>query len=145
MKKIVIFSILCVAALSFLAGCKSSKKVVKEMPVAVVEDHASFPYAFKAGEFYTFDFTNPSVIGFNEKAAIQKLIDSGVVVTDIWYKSGASGCRPPGSDLVMTVMVDPALLLRLDKSDDQLLKLGYIKTMEPGLGDCAYTVRHYKF
>jgi hypothetical protein len=126
-------------------ACQSSKKIVDKMPEAVIEDHASTAYHFKEGSFYTFDFSNSTTEGFNEKALIEKIIESRIPITDIWAKNGASGCRPPGSDLVMTVMVDPAFLLRLNKNDERLSALGFVKTDEPGTGDCAYTVRHYRF
>lgn len=115
------------------------------MPEAVIEDHASTEYTFKEGHFYTFDFGSTHTKVLDDKALIEKIMAAKIPVTDIWSKHGASGCRPPGSDLVMTVMVDPAFLVRLNKEDERLSALGFVKTEEPGTGDCAYVVRHYRF
>lgn len=145
MKSIIRITQLFLFGLMVTTACQTTNKIPKTMPEAVIEDHASTSYAFKEGSFYTFDFGDATVGGFNEKALIEKLLEAKIPLTDIWSKSGASGCRPPGSDLVMTVMVDPAFLVRLDKNDDRLTALGFVKTNEPGTGDCAYIVRHYRF
>ena len=142
-----IFGVVALMSLGLflLAGCKSVQKVSKSVSEPVVEDHATSPYAFKAGFYYIFDFSDPSVSGFNEKAAIENLIKGEIPVTDIWYKAGARSCRPPGSEMVMTVIVEPVFLVRLNKAYSGMTELGYKLAEEPGLGDCAYTVRHYVY
>ncbi|HQO50123.1 MAG TPA: hypothetical protein PK939_06825 [Bacteroidales bacterium] len=138
------FTLILLVMTSLLVGCKSTGPVAKSHNEPVVEDHASRPYAFSTGVFYAFDFNNPAVAGFNEAASLKSLLESGLAVTDVWYKQGSRSCRPPGSDMAMDAIVEPVFLVRMDSANDKLLKMGYLMTKEPGLGDCAYVVRHYK-
>ncbi|PKP52287.1 MAG: hypothetical protein CVT92_09780 [Bacteroidetes bacterium HGW-Bacteroidetes-1] len=131
--------------LAFSFGCHTSQNTVKTIPEPLTEDHASADYNFDKGIYYTYVFEEGANFGFDEKALISKILTTGSDVKDIWYKSGASMCVPPGSNMGMTVMVDPSLLIRLDKSDTELMNLGFIETTEPGLGDCAYYVKRYRF
>lgn len=138
------FALILLVLTCLLVGCKSTGPIAKSNNEAVVEDHAGQPYAFSSGVFYVFDFNNPTVAGFNESACLKSLLDSGLAVTDVWYKQGSRSCRPPGSDMAMDAIVEPVFLVRMDSANDKMLKMGYLMTKEPGLGDCAYVVRHYK-
>jgi hypothetical protein len=126
-------------------GCKAGKKTTATIPEHLMEDHASGPYVFKAGAFYTYVFTDAPGYISDDKAIINKLLASKIPVKDIWFKQGSSSCVPPGSDMAMTVMVEPVFLVRLERPSDEITGMGFKKTDEPGLGDCAYYVRRYTF
>ncbi len=111
----------------------------------VHQDHASTEYIFSKGTYYSYAFEGEGPFyEFDEKAVIQKLKDAKVDIQEVWYKPASSNCRPPGSDLAMTVIVDPAFVVRLNKANKDMQKFGFKPTEEPSLGDCAYYVRHYK-
>ena len=127
------------------ANCQMTKKAVREIPEPSIEDHASSEYIFEKGVYYAFVFPEGPSYGFDQIAQISKFLAAKIDFDDVWYKSGASGCRPPGSDMAMSVMVDPALLVLLDKADKKLEEMGYILVTEPSMGDCAFHVKRYKF
>lgn len=136
-----------VALVTFLiafSGCGSNKKMKVKMPEAVLQNHAEAPHIFKAGTFYAYDFQGQIAYVFDEKEMISRLLKEKIAVSDVWYKPGASSCAPPGSDMAMTVMVDPVFLVRLDKKDDRLMPMGFVLLDEPSTGDCAYAVRYFK-
>ena len=110
----------------------------------VHQDHASTEYIFSKGIYYSYTFEGEGPFyEFDEKAVIQKLKDAKIDIQEVWYRPASSNCRPPGSDLAMTVIVDPAFVVRLDKANKDMQKFGFNQTDEPSLGDCAYYVRHY--
>jgi hypothetical protein len=45
----------------------------------------------------------------------------------------------------MTVIVSPALLVRMDGPMDDMKDFGFVVPDEPHVGDCAYRVKHYSF
>jgi hypothetical protein len=126
-------------------GCKATKKTTGSIPEPKMEDHASQAYAFKSGVFYTYDFNDGPGYIADDKAIINKLLAAKIPVKDIWFKAGSSSCVPPGSDMAMTVIVEPVFLVRLENSSAEITGLGFKKTDEIGLGDCAYYVRRYAF
>lgn len=143
MKKLIgfVLFLLIFAAL----GCASGKKMQTKIPEVVLQNHAEAPHIFKAGSYYAYDFQSKIAYVFDEKEMIGRLLKEKVAITDIWNKYGASSCAPPGSDIAMTVIVEPVFLIRLEKKDDRLLALGFLPVDEPSTGDCAYAVRYFKF
>lgn len=126
-------------------GCKATKKISGSVPEPKMEDHASQAYAFKSGVFYTYVFNDGPGYIADDKAIINKLLAAKIPVKDIWYKAGSSSCVPPGSDMAMTVIVEPVFLVRLENSSAEITSMGFTKADSPEMGDCAYYVRHYEF
>ncbi len=124
-------------------SCRGTKSASLKKTKVTVEDHSSEDFRFEVGVFYSFHFPESFDEHFSESAQIQALTDAGIRFTDLWFKRGSRSCRPPGSNQVMMVVVEPSLLIRLDKPDLNLIPMGYTETSEPGLGNCAYSVKHY--
>jgi hypothetical protein len=143
MKKLI--GIALVTFLIAFSGCGTNKKMKAQIPEVVIQNHAEAPHIFKAGSYYAYDFQSKIAYVFDEKEIIGRLRKEKVAITDIWNKYGASSCAPPGSDIAMTVIVEPVFLIRLEKKDDRLLAMGFAPVDEPSTGDCAYAVRYFKF
>lgn len=127
------------------AGCKGSKTGPKALPKPVAEDHSTGEYNFPAGVYYTFNFNGSPAYDFDLAGAVNKLKQNGFRPAELWYKPGASSCAPPGSEMTMTVMVEPALLARFNKEQPGIEKIGYELAAEPSAGSCAYVVKRYRF
>ncbi|MBS4057236.1 MAG: hypothetical protein KGZ82_07965 [Bacteroidales bacterium] len=127
---------------SFLA-CHTQKPTSKDGNKNTIEDHSSKPYAFPTGTYYQFVFNGKSAEGIDVKTLLLELLNLKIPWTDAWYKGPARMCVPPGSDMGMQVIVEPAFIVRLEKQHDGMLQKGFVKTAEPGLGDCAFRVTHF--
>jgi hypothetical protein len=128
------------------AACRSQKARGGSEPLVVMEDHASKTYEYPTeGAYYTFRFEEETPYDFDETAIISALLDAGIKPLDIWYKGGSSMCVPPGSDIGMTVIVEPGMLVRLGSPSDKMAALGFEMPEEPHVGQCAYRVRHYQY
>ncbi len=126
-------------------GCQSTKTTTQSIPDFIQEDHASTAYHFPQGTYYHYEFSGENMYDFDEKAVISKLLADKIIPQDVWYKPGSSNCSPPGSDMAMTVIVSPSLIIRFDKTNDKINAYGFTAADEPSTGDCAYYVRHYSF
>jgi hypothetical protein len=143
MKNNIIWTLMVILLIG--GGCQATKKTTGTIPEPKTEDHASQPYAFKSGFFYTYVFNDGPAYIDDDKAIIKKLLAAKIPVKDIWYKAGSSSCSPPGSDMAMSVIVEPVFLVRLENNSAEITNLGFIKADAPEMGDCAYYVRHYTF
>lgn len=128
----------------FATGCRGSLSGAQTLPQAVVEDHSGGNYIFPAGVYYAFDFGQGFSSSFEVNAALTGLHENRFRPLDIWYKPGSSSCVPPGSDVAMTVMVEPVLIIRFKKPQPGIERLGYRMVDEPSVGSCAYYVRRYR-
>ena len=127
---------------SFLA-CHTHKPTSKDGNKSSIEDHASKPYVFAAGTYYQYVFEEKSAEGIDAQQYLLELQNLKIAWTDAWYKGASRMCVPPGSSIGMQVIVEPAFVVRLDKQHDGMLQKGFVKTAEPGLGDCAFRVTHF--
>ncbi len=134
-----------ILASGILLSCKSPMKTTQSEPNMVMEDHVTSKYIFPDGTYFTYHFPSDTPYDFNEAAIMASLSEAGIKPLNVWYKSGSSMCVPPGSDIGMTVIVEPALIVRLEKANDKMESLGFHPTDEPGLGSCAYRVRNYQY
>lgn len=134
-----------ILASGILLSCKSPMKTAQSEPNMIMEDHVSAKYIFPEGEYFTYRFPADTPYDFDESAIMTSLSEAGIRPLNVWYKSGSSMCVPPGSDIGMTVIVEPSLLVRLAKTNDKMESLGFRHTDEPGLGSCAYRVRNYQY
>ncbi len=126
-------------------SCKGSKTGPKALPNPVAEDHSTGEYGFPAGVYYMFNFKGSPTYDFDLAGAVNQLKQNGFRPAELWYKPGASSCAPPGSELAMTVMVEPVLLMRFKKEQPGIEKIGYELVEEPSAGSCAYVVKRYRF
>ncbi len=112
---------------------------------AVPEDHSSQGYDFPNGIYYTYQFQENALTEFDVNELIQKLIKEDIQLTDLWYKAGSRSCLPPGSIMAMQLIVEPVLLVRLEKDNKKLNQLGFKSTTLTDMGACAYRVKRYRF
>lgn len=137
-----LFSFICLLS---SAGCHSAKSGVQSLPQPAFEDHSSGNYSFPTGVYYVFDFGEDPGYNFEVADALAKMRANHFRPLEIWFKPGASSCTPPGSDLSMSVIVEPVLLVRFRKTQRGIEKLGYRLVEDPSAGSCAYFVRRYHF
>jgi hypothetical protein len=128
-----------------LFGCSSTKKAPSITINAVVEDHSSTVFDFPKGEYYSFKFSDDPVNQFDVNQMIDQLTKEKIPVTDLWYKAGSRSCLPPGSEMAMQVIVEPVLLIRLEKENEKLSGMGFTKIFPTDMGECAYRVKRYRF
>lgn len=140
-----LFTLFVMIIAVFGNGCGLGQQTFHEIKTPAIEDHASKPYDFKKGKYYTFTFSENAAYNFDEILVIKKLLSEKLDVENVWYKGKMSMCVPPGSDIGMTVIVDPVLLVRLEKANSKMEKLGFVLTTEPTMGECAYFVKNYDF
>ncbi|MBK9292374.1 MAG: hypothetical protein IPM52_12220 [Bacteroidetes bacterium] len=143
MKRLAFLVTLAIALL--MPSCKSGKSAIQSLPQPVAEDHSGGDYVFPEGFYYAFDFEGSQGNGFELEEAVKALSINKFRPVELWYKPGSSSCVPPGSDMAMTVMVEPVLLLRFTKKQAGIERLGYQAVEQPSAGSCAYVVRRYRF
>jgi hypothetical protein len=131
--------------IGLFVSCKTKMAKKSTEPVITMENHVIEPYVFPSGVYYWFEFEDETPYDFDETTIIRSLHQAEIFPTDMWYKSGSSMCVPPGSDIGMTVIVSPALLVRMDGPMDDMKDFGFVVPDEPHVGDCAYRVKHHSF
>lgn len=136
---------LSIVFLLISVGCRSSKSGAQSLPQPLLENHSAGDYVFPQGVYYAFDFGQNSSVNVEVDGVLAGLRDKHFRPMELWYKPGASSCTPPSSDLSMTVIVEPVLLLRFKKPQPGIEKLGYLLVEEPSAGSCAYMVKRYSF
>lgn len=109
-----------------------------------VENHAQ-GYIFPEGHYYYYDFQKPYSHDFDLYGVFRQLAKVPIGVQDAWYKPYDSVCLIPGSNIALTVIVPPALIVRLEYRDPRIIQLGFIYTENPDTGICNYAVRRYSF
>ena len=130
--------------LLIFASCNSSKQTQPKMTHTSIEDHVNNTFEFPQGVYYIYVFDGQAY-GFNDSALIEKLLQEKIALKHVWFKGGSSMCVAPGSDIGTTALVKPVLLVLLDSENEKMTALGFEKTLEPSVGDCAYRIRHYVF
>ncbi len=111
---------------------------------AIMEDHETEVYNFPDGYYYAYQFSeNTQISGFDETALITQVLDTKLPVRNIWYKAASNSCVPPGSEMAMSVMVEPVFVVQLHTESDKLSKLGFVAVKQPQMGSCAYRVKRY--
>ncbi len=139
----------CVLLLSFISivfiGCSTTKQTNNLIINSVFEDHETEEYSFPKGVYYSFKFSEDPVQQFAVNQLIDQLTKEKIPLTDLWYKAGSHSCLPPGSDMAMQVIVEPFLLIRLEKENEKLAGLGFLKTFPTDMGECAYRVKRFRF
>lgn len=71
----------------------------------------------------------------------------GANLQEAWYRSYASSCSKPGSNMAMDVIVPAKLLIRVEQplSDAQQKRIGLSRVNSPSFSSCPYYIRHYTF
>jgi len=128
-----------------MSSCQSTKQTPTKVINSVVEDHSTTPFSFSKGEYFSYRFTEETDQDFDVQQLISTLVKEKIRVTDLWYKASSRSCLPPGSEMAMDVIVNPILLIRLEKITAEVLKLGFSPVYQPDMGDCAYRVKRYRF
>ncbi|HMM11795.1 MAG TPA: hypothetical protein PKE03_06865 [Bacteroidales bacterium] len=126
-------------------ACHGSKKLNQMLPKPMSEDHSAGEYVFPSGVYYAYDFESRQTKDLDIKDVLLTLHKNQVKPLEMWYKPGASSCVPPGSEMAMTVMVEPALIVRLGKPNPKMEKIGYQLVEAPSAGSCAFSVQRYRF
>ena len=126
-------------------GCKEETTKPNYNKSDTIEDHVSRPYFFPPGIYYSYNFPDNTPEDFDPSNLIEQVKHSDVTLRDVWYKGGNRMCVPPGSNIGMDVIVEPAMVIRVDKENLSLIILGFVKTSTPGMGSCSYWVLHYKY
>lgn len=127
-----------------IGACSSSLSKKSKTLNAIVEDHETSVYEFPSGHFYAYQFAADEQAGsFDEASMIQKVLDTKLLVRNIWYKAASNSCVPPGSEMAMSVMVEPVFMVQLHEESDKLGKLGFVPVKKPQMGSCAYRVKRF--
>lgn len=130
--------------LLFFASCNSSKQTQVKLTHTSIEDHVNNVFEFPQGIYYRYLFDGQAY-GFNDSALIEKLLQEKIALKHVWFKGGSSMCVEPGSNIGTTALVKPVFLVLLDSENEKMTTLGFEKTSEPNVGDCAYGVKHAVF
>ena len=119
----------------FVSGCAKEKKIT-----FTVEDLNDQPLT--EGIYYEYAYSDEELKGLNINAEsiLNDLTEKNVPLTEAWYKSYASSCCPPNTNLCMQAIVEPVFLIKLAKETEIE---NFVKVNEPEIGWCAYTVTHY--
>jgi hypothetical protein len=138
-----IYHLFCVGI--FLSSCSTIKHDTTKVKTSdVFEDHQTSAYVFQEGVYYQFRFDEVTTMnGIDELALLNELEKQGVNWQEAWYKAPARMCTPPGSEMGMMVIVEPAFVIKVKKESEKLSQLGFELKDEPSLGDCAYRVKRY--
>ncbi|MDP3463823.1 MAG: hypothetical protein Q8S18_13605 [Bacteroidales bacterium] len=127
-----------------LSSCSATKRDAKVISSDVFEDHLTTEFVFQQGAYYQFKFDDASMVnGIDELAVLNELVKQGVSWQDAWYKAPSRMCTPPGSEMGMMVIVEPAFVIRLAKKSEKMSQFGFGFTDSPSLGDCAFSVKRY--
>jgi len=130
--------------MALMSACSTSLHKPSKVLNAIVEDHESTVYEFPEGYYYAYQFPqNDQNIAFDETKLIESVLDTKLPVRNFWYKAASSSCVPPGSDMAMSVMVEPVFVVHLNNESDKLSKLGFVPVTKPQMGSCAYRVKRF--
>ncbi len=140
-----IISFLFLFLLFATVACQTTKSTHEVIVNAGIEDHSTASYSFPKGEYHSYHFPENTEQEFDVQSLIENLVKEKIPITDLWYKSGSRSCLPPGSEMAMQVIVEPVLIIRLEKSDEKIASIGFTKCNLPEMGDCAYRVKRYRF
>jgi hypothetical protein len=128
-----------------IASSCSTKRKTTERKVTLCQDtldgsNLSFP----EGKYYTFRFDEVSgSAGIVPEKLLKSLSDDGIGWEQAWYKAPARMCVPPGSDMGMMVIVEPAFVIKTSGQQKDLSAYGLAETSAPDLGECAFRVQHF--
>jgi len=129
-----------------IASSCSTKRKTTERKVTVCHDTLDASnISFPEGKYYTFRFDEASgSAGIVPDKLLKSLSENGINWEQAWYKSPARMCVPPGSDMGMMVIVEPAFVLKTNGKQHDLSAYGLIETSAPHLGECAFRVQHFQ-
>jgi hypothetical protein len=133
-----------ISIIMLFCGCSNNKNISEGENRVVVENHAE-GYDFPEGIYYRYMREDKESFSFDEQEVLKGIIDKGVKIKDAWFKGYNTSCTPPGSELSMDVIVSAELLVRLEREEDEMVKLNFKREEEPGMENCAYRVKHYIF
>lgn len=137
--------LLALISIVVVIGCNDQGGELVPQYTVTIEDHATAPYQFPSGVYYSYIFPEPQSFEFDVDAVFRQASARGVQLRDAWYKNYNTGCAPPGSNIVMPVIVPGGFVVRVDVQAPALLTIGFVDTSNPSVESCAYRVRHYHF
>lgn len=128
-----------------VGGCNDQGSEPTLQYVVRIEDHATTPYQFPPGVYYSYVFPELQSFEFDVDAVFRQALARSVQLQDAWYKRYNTGCTPPGSNISMPAIVPGGFVVRVDEPAPVLQTIGFVETSNPGVEWCAYRVRHYLF
>jgi hypothetical protein len=129
----------------FIASSCSTKRKATERKVSVCLNTVDgSEIIFPDGKYYAFRFDETTIsIVIEPETVLKSLTEAGIHWEEAWYKAPARMCVPPGSEIGMMVIVEPAFVVRTAGKVESIAAYGFIETQEPGLGECAFVVQHF--
>lgn len=129
-----------------MASSCSTKRKATERRVTVCQDTLdATSISFPEGKYYALRFDEvSSSAGILPEMLLKRLSDDGIGWEQAWYKAPARMCVPPGSEIGMMVIVEPAFLLKINGQKKDLSVYGLMETTVPDLGECAFRVQHFQ-
>jgi hypothetical protein len=137
--------LLALVCLVIVGGCSDRGIEPIQRYTLTIEDHETTPYEFPEGVYYSFVLPELQSFDFDVDAVFSQAEERGVRLRDAWYKSYNTGCKPTGSNIIMTVMVPGGFVVRVDERTPALKTIGFVETSNPDVEFCAYRVCHYDF
>jgi hypothetical protein len=137
--------ILVLVSIVTVVGCSRRGIEPVQRYTVSIEDHATSPYEFPSGVYYSFVSPELQSYEFDVDAVFHQAAVRRVLLRDAWYKSYNTGCTPPGSNITMTAIVPAGFVVRVDERAPALQTIGFVETSNPNVEWCAYRVRHYHF
>ena len=138
-------SILLIVLITLLCDCKKDVITSDNTPEYIIskEDHTS-GYVYPTGGFYyEYSFSSYDDYIENVEEFLINLCNKSIIVTDAWYQCGSRMCVPPGSEIGMTVIVEPRFIIRLEKDNDNVVSNNFYKVQSPTTIVCGYYVTRY--
>lgn len=140
-KSFILITTLYAIASLFMTSCSAHKDNGNNL-ISVVEDHVSNGYEFPSGYYYLYQFSEEEInTRFDEQKVIRRMLHDGLLVRNVWYKEAATSCVSPHG--IKEGAIYPVLLVQMARHDDKILKMGFVATKKPSMGDCAYRIHRY--
>jgi hypothetical protein len=125
-------------------SCESTLEQNNFVKLEVVKEDMVNNYQFpEDGYYYEYQFESFDDNFTNVEDTLKKYIQLGVKLMDAWHHNGSRNCRPPNSQFVTHVIVDPKFVLRLETKADDLINQRFILVKKPPYFFCGYSVNHY--
>jgi hypothetical protein len=128
-----------------MIACQKQITNPKEKPIYTVtfEDHTS-GYSFPSdGVYYEYPFSSYTEKIENGEEFLINLYNQGIIIIDAWYQAGSNMCVPPGSDIGMTVIVEPRFIILLESKDNSVAYYNFQQVESPSSIFCGYYVTRY--
>ena len=140
MKKQITLSLLMLF-LMLSASCAGSFEKSAPTYFMTMEDHTQ-GYVYPSGIYYFYAGPTPEEHA-QPLAMFNALQADNITVREGWYRPYLTGCSGPGSNRTTTAIYANVIIVRLDESNDNILKHKFRALGSPKPIACGYEVRHY--